>query len=324
MSKFTRRLKKNKKNRTMKRGGGNPKIKEEKEERQQKEERQGIIDIIGSKIGNITSSAANSIGDAGLKIIGLKRVNKDEEQDKSIEKVNDNIEKISDAASGIVSDVGNVVDKTGAAILENVNEVLGSDSVKETTQQAAENTANIVKEGAETFNNALNDPEVKAELEEAIENAGEVGLVVVEAAEKPIEKVVDVATNSFTKASSATIAGIIKVGTDIISAVPGIGAVIDLGKILNDGSKAASSVVEAGSEATEVAADAFIETKENVEKGLKLLEEKKKMSQEISTRTDKSINDFENPVTGQSGGGNKTRRRLSKRKRKSKRVSFVI
>lgn len=324
MSKFTRRLKKNKKNRTMKRGGENPKIKEEKEERQQKEERQGIIDIIGSKIGNITSSAANSIGDAGLKIIGLKRVNKDEEQDKSIEKVNDNIEKISDAASGIVSDVGNVVDKTGAAILENVNEVLGSDSVKETTQQAAENTANIVKEGAETFNNALNDPEVKAELEEAIENAGEVGLVVVEAAEKPIEKVVDVATNSFTKASGATIAGIIKVGTDIISAVPGIGAVIDLGKILNDGSKAASSVVEAGSEATEVAADAFIETKENVEKGLKLLEEKKKMSQEISTRTDKSINDFENPATGQSGGGNKTRRRLSKRKRKSKRVSFVI
>lgn len=322
MSEFTRRLKKNKRNRTIKRGGDKSKFKEDKLETPEKEKRQGIIDIIENKIGDITSSVANTVGDAGLKIIGLERVDKAEESEK-VKKVDENIEKITDTASNIVSDVGNVVDKTGAAIIENVNEVLGSDIVKETTEQAAEKTANIVRESAETFNEALNDPEVKAEIKEAIENAGEIGEVVVEAAQKPIEKVVDVATNSISKASGAALAGFIKVGTDVMAAVPGFGAVIEVGKILNDGSKAASAVVEAGTEAVEVASDAFIETKENVDKGLKILEEKKKIGDQIATRTSKSIKDFENPITTQSGG-KKTKRRIINRRRKTKRVRFAI
>lgn len=340
MSKITRHLKKNKRNRTIKRikrGGQVSKSTENKVEAPEKE-RQGIIDIIGDKIGDVVSSAATNVGDAGLKIIGLERVDKVEEEEKkeeqeeeekkeeekSSEKVDNNIQKISDATSGIISDVGNVVDKTGSAIIENVNEVLGSDAVKETTEQAAEKTADIIKDGAETFNEALNDPEVKAELKEAIENAGEVGEVVVEAAKKPIEKAVDVTADSVSKASGAALAGFIKVGTDAMAAVPGVGAVIEVGKMLNDGSKAASAVVEAGSEAVEVASDAFIETKENVDKGLKILEEKKKIGEQISSRTSKSIKDFENPVTSQAGGGRKTTRRLLNRKHKSKKVRFSI
>jgi len=109
-----------------------------------------------------------------------------------------------------------------------------------------------------------------------------------------------------------------------MAAVPGVGAVIEVGKMLNDGTKAASAVVEAGSEAVEAASDAFIETKENVEQGLKELEEKKKLAEQISNRTTKSIDNFENPISTQMVGGRKTRRRLFKRKAKSKRVRFAI
>jgi hypothetical protein len=321
MSKITRRLKnkKNKKNRTIKKGGSTI----------EGTTREGIFDIIGNKISNIASSTGKTIGDTGLKIIGLERI------DKSVEEENSN-KKIDDAAYGIVSDVGNVVDKTGtaiienvgnvvdktgAAIIENVNEVLGSDIVKQTTEQAAEQTADIVKDSAEKFNEALNDPEVKAELEEAIENAGEVGEIVLKAAKKPLDEAIDIAAESTQKASSAAVSGAIKVTTDALSAIPFWGAIIDLGKMVNDGSSAASAVVEAGSEAVEGASDAFIETKENVEKGLKELEEKKRMSEQISNRTINSINDYENPVMYQKAG---TRRRLLKRKAKSKRVRFLI
>jgi len=313
MSKLTRRFKKNKKNnKTIKKGGT-------------VKEREGVFDMLGDKIKEIVSSASTKVADASLRIAGLERIDKSVKEEIDAEKIDENIEKIDDAASSTLSDVQNIADKTGSAIIQGVNEVLGSDAAKETTKQAAEDTAEIVKESAEVFNKALDDPEVKAEVEKAIENAGEVGEVVVKAAEKPLEKALDVAANSVQKATSATVSGAIKVGTDALGAVPFWGAFIDFGKMLNDGTRAASAAVEAGSEAVEVASDAFIETKENIAEGLKELEKKKKMAEEISNRTTKSINNFEKPITTETtGGGYKTRRKFLKRKGKSKRIKFTI
>jgi len=338
MAKSTRRFKKIKKNTTNKRGR---KSGESKMNTEQKSERQGIFDMIGSKIGSVASSAATKVGDLGLKFVGLERINKDE-ADKSQEKVDDKvdenlqkvnegigkaneaIEKIGEATADVVSGVANVADKTGSAIIENVNEVLGSDAVKETIAEAAENTAEIVQENLEVFNDALDKPEVKAEIKESIEKAGEIGSIVIESAKEPIDKAVDVTANAVQKATSGALSGAVKVGTDVLAAVPFFGAIVDAGKMINDGSKAVSSVVEASSEAVEAASDAFVETKENVEKGLKVLEEKKKMADQISSRTNKSIKDFEFPTDTVQSGGRKTRRRLFKRKAKSKRVRFAI
>jgi len=312
MSKLTRRFKKNKKNKTIKKGGAD-------------EKREGVFDMLGDKISGVASSAATKVADATLKMAGLERIKKSADEQQAAEKVNEDIEKMSNAASSTITDAQNMVDETGANVLEGVNEVLGSDTVKQTTKQAAEDTAEIVKDSAEAFNKALDDPVVKAEVKEAIENAGEVGEVVVKAAEKPFNEIVDVVAESIPKATGAALSGMIKVGTDAMAAIPGVGGIIELGKMINDSSKAASAVVEAGSEAVEVASDAFIETKENVEKGLKDLEEKKKMVEQISNRTTKSINEFENPITTQATkGGRRTRRNIFKRKGKSKRVKFAI
>lgn len=220
--------------------------------------------------------------------------------------------------------MGNLVDKTGATIINNVNEVLESDSAKETTLQAAQNTAQFIKERAQQFNESFNKPEVKAEIKESIKNLGEIASIVIEEGREPLNKAVDVAAEATQKASSAAVSGAVRVGTSALSAVPYLGAVISLGKMINDGSKAASSMVEAGSEAAEAASDAFIQTKENVENKLKDLEEKKEMANKISSRTTNSIKDFENPITSQVAGYRKSRRRLIKPRVKSKRVRFAI
>jgi methyl-accepting chemotaxis protein len=321
MAKKTRRYKKYIKNKTIKRGGTTID--------KPVQESEGVLDMVGDKLSDVASSTATTLGDTGLKIMGLERINKTNEEEENIKKVDEKIGKLSDAASGVASDVGNVLDKTGATVLNSANNILGSDEVKESTQVAAEKTADIVKELSKKFNDTLNKPEVKAQVKEALDNAGEVGEMVVEAAEKPFNKVVDVAAEQTPKIMGSLSAGIMKVATDMLGAVPFVGGIIDLGKAVNDGSKAISASVEAGSEVVEASADAITETTKNIEEGIKELSDKKQESQEISNRTTNSINEFENPTTKVVpnqivGGSRKTRRRLTKRKLKSKRVRFAV
>ena len=282
-------------------------------------ERKGIVDIATEKFGNAASVIIGKAQDVGLNALGLERINK------TSQNVDSNIDKISDAASGVVSNVGNTVNKTSTAVIDKFNNILGSQAVSENVQQAATQTAGITGKLAEKFNAAMDKPEVKQEVQKAIENAAEIGDIIVKASEKPLKEAVRVGVEAGSDAFGAASAGAIKVGTDMLAAIPFFGAIIDLGKIINDGSKAASAVVEAGSEAVSTASDAFIETSENVKQGLKELEEKKKMAQQISNRTTQSINQFENPLqtTTQTAGSRKTKRRLFKHKAKSKRVRFA-
>lgn len=324
MTKYTRRSKKYKKNKTIKRGGSTNEPLNEISSEQPIEEREGIFDMVGDKLSGVASSAATTLGDAGLKIMGLQRINKTGEE--GTKKVDENIEKIGDAASGVVSNVGNVLDKTGATILNSANNILGSEEAKETTQLAAEKTADIIKNTAEQFNNIINKPEVKAELKEALDNAADVGEMVVEAAEKPFNKMVDVASEATPKIIGSLSSGLVKVGTDMLGAVPFVGGIIDIGKAVNDSSKAVSASIEAGSEVVEASSDAIIETTKNLEEKMKELSEKKQESRNIENRTTQSINQFENPLYKKMVGGNRktTRKRLIKRKLKSKRVRFAV
>lgn len=327
MPRFTRHHKKIKKNKTFKRGGAADLSQTQKLKSSQNsvlDDKKGIFDIFGEKLSGLASSTIKTAADSGLKIIGLERIDKSNDSDK----IDQNVEKLGDAASGIISDIKNVADKASAALIGNINEVLASPAVNQSVTEAAEETAEITGKLAENFNEALDNPIVKQELEEAIENAGEIGSVVVEAAKEPFNKAVDIAAEAVPKATGAAVSGAVKVGTDAMAAIPGVGGIIEIGKIINDSSKAASSIVEAGTEAVEAASDVFIDTKQNIEKGLKELEEKKKMAEQISSRTTNSINQFENPLsniktTGLTGG-RKTKRRLLKRKLKSKRVRFAI
>jgi hypothetical protein len=85
---------------------------------------------------------------------------------------------------------------------------------------------------------------------------------------EPLTELVGILSQAGLKATSAITVGIIKVVTDAMAAVPGVGAVIEVGKIANDVSRAVGDAVEAGSDATTAASKAVFDITENVKQGL--------------------------------------------------------
>lgn len=347
MNKQTKRIRRNRKNKTRKHYGGSPEVNDEKSK--------GIFDIIGDKISGYSGKAFDYVKDKGLRLAGLQPIKQNEvtqditsTQNTTTQEVDQKIGEISDAASGMVSDakeigsdIVNVADKGSAAIIANINDVLENPEVGASLNEAAEETAEIGEKLLENFNEALSTPELKQETKLALDNAAEYADIAVEAMDKPLNKAVDELNEAGTKAASGAVSGLIKVGTDALAAVPGAGAIIEVGKILNDGSRAVGDVASAASEATSTVSKVVEETSKNINEGLEKLEEKKEsMSNSMDTfkqlnkdglkvydRVDKSINQFENPVSSVpvvQQGGKKTRRKLFKRKGKSKRVRFAI
>jgi hypothetical protein len=228
----------------------------------------------------------------------------------------------------LISIAINIADNIGGILINNINNVLLSNANRQTTLQAAEQTVEIVKEILETFNKALDDPLVKAQIQEGIKNAGELGGVIIQASKEPFKEAIVVAAESAQQAITAALTGAIKVGTDTMASVPYLGAIISLGKAINNASTATASMLAAGSDVAIAARYLISETKNNVNKILNKLEKNKLQKQQqlggqITKRTNNSIYEFENPGKT-TGEGIKTRRKPFNRYTKSKRVRFVI
>ena len=350
MNKQTKRIRRNRKNKTHKYYGGAVEVDDKSK---------GIFDIIGSKLSGYSGKAFNYVKDKGLRLVGLEPIKQPVEQNAATQEVDQQISEIGDAASGLISnateiigDVKDVVDKGSAAVLENINDVLESPKVGETLTEAATETAEIGEKLLETFNEKLSTPELKEETKIALDNVADYADIAVEALDEPINKAVDELNEAGTKAASGAISGLVKVGTDALAAVPGAGAVIEVGKIVNDASRAIGDVASAASEATSTVSKVVEETSKNINEGIEKLEEKKesmtnsmnnltpdinlkpevsfnqlnKEGLNVSNRVDKSINQFENPISSAPvlSGGKKTRKKFLKSKGKSKRVRFAI
>jgi len=381
MNKQTKRIRRNRKNKTRKYYGGavpeetvkNSDYVNQSNQSVESNESKGIFDIIGERGLKLSGKAFTYVKDKGLRLFGLQPIQQPEvEQNAATQEVDQKINEIGNAASEIIGDVKDVVDKGSAAVLGNINEVLQSPQVGETLTEAASETAEIGEKLLETFNEKLSTPEIKEEAKIALDNAADYADIAVEALDEPINKAVDQLNEAGTKAASGIAAGIVKVGTDALAAVPGAGAVIEVGKIVNDASRAFGDVASAASEATSTVSKVVEETSKNINEGIEKLEEKKesmtdsltppdinlktpdmnlkppdmnlktpdmnlkpdmtlkqlnKEGGSIYNRVDKSINQFENPISSApvlTGGGKKTRRKFLKRKGKSKRVRFSI
>jgi len=114
-----------------------------------------------------------------------------------------------------------------------------------------------------------------------------------------------------------------------IGVIPPLNIATNVIGMANDVTSAARSVTNAVKETAESAANTVRETSNN----LKNLRTNIKMSNGILNRTEKSINQFVDPINSQNpvnssanqfGGGHKTRRRLFKHKVKTRRVRFAI
>jgi hypothetical protein len=340
MTKQTKQhIKKNKKTKTKKyRGGSNS---------------QGIFDIIGDRLKTYSGNVSGYIADKGLRLVGLQPIKQSNEPDNkevSTNAVDNKIGQISDAASNTVSglasnaksigsDIVNVFDKSSAAIVGQVNDVLESPKVGQSLNGALQETAEIGTKLLQNFNNNIsNNPVFKEEVKEALDNVADYANIVVEAMDEPINNAIDELNDAAVEAASGAASGVVKVGTDALAAVPGAGAIIEVGKMANDASAAVGDVVEAASKTTSTLANVIEETSENLQEGLDKLNEKKESMEEginkinqlkqvqkggqiIYNRVNKSLEEFEKPLQS---GGSKTRRKLFKRKLKSKKVRFNI
>ena len=325
-------LKRTKKNKKYYAGGIDSKT-ENTISTQEEKPREGIVDMLKDKVTGIVKSVGEYATDKGLRLFGLQPIKKHESTEAGVD---DSINKLGDAASNVVSDVesvgasiANVANKGSAAVLENINEVLGSPKVNETITQAAQHTKDIIENQLENINKIASEPKFKEEAKKVLDNVAEYTDIAVDAMDKPIDKAIDKLNQAGELAASGALYVSIKVATDAMDAVPGAGAIVEAGKMINDVSKAASSVVEAGSEAASTLSDLYVDTSENIEKGMKELEEKKKLAENISNRTTESIKEFENPTKNLPSipklkGGFKTKKNLSKLNGKSKRVRFSL
>ena len=336
MRKTKKHIKKNRFNKTFK-GGEYGKIINSSElqnpQNNYDKDNEGVVSLLSNAVKSGVGKVAGVVKEAALNAAGLEEKNPSDENDNQEDNPSGVFGKVTELVnkpSGVFGKVTELVSRTGATVIEKVNDALESNLVKETVKEAAEKTAGIVKDNLEVFNEELNDPQVKEQVVEAIENASIIGDALVESSKEPLNKFAENVAEEIPKIGQAVVPGVVKVGTDLAASVPGIGAVIDFGKALNDGAEAFSKSVEATSNIIDSGADLINETKENFEEVKRELEKNKQLAEKISNRTNHSINEFTNPLdklnsrTVQSAGRRKTKRRIIKNKIKSKRVRFAF
>ena len=243
---------------------------------------EGIFDIIGDKLSGYTSSIFNYGKEKGLRAFGLQEINPTETTAET-NKINETVTNATEGVSKIGSDVVNVVDKSSAAIINGVNEVLGSEIANESFKEAAKDLGETSAKLLHNLNQAISTPEFKEETKVALDNAAEIATIAVKAAEEPVNEAMNVINESSEKALSGVSSGAIKVATDAMAAVPGAGAIIEIGKMANDASAAVGDVVEATTSATGAISKAITETSNNINEGLEKLEEAKHKAENLTS-----------------------------------------
>jgi hypothetical protein len=115
------------------------------------------------------------------------------------------------------------------------------------------------------FDQKYGTPEMKEKVRRAFNNAGEYADLFVEAMDAPINKGIDTIAQANSKAMGSLASGAIKVGTDMLGAVPFLGAVVDAGKAVNDIGHTAYGVLHSGNQAISAASSIVNDTAKNLE-----------------------------------------------------------
>lgn len=277
---------------------------------------ESIYDVLGNKLSNYSSNIKGYLADKGLKLLGLQQIKNDGKNlnnNDSLQNIDNSLTSLVSNAKKIRKDVANVFDKGSAAVVENINDVLKNPKIGQSVSEAAKETAEIGTNLLHNFNENLSSPELKEETKKALENAADYTEIVIDAMDEPIDKAIDELNKAGTKALSGVSSGAIKVGTDALAAVPGVGAVIELGKIANDASTAAENVVEATSEATSTIKNFVEETSKNIDENMDKFKEIKRDGLKVNNRINESLNKFQTPLSNKANlhsiGGRKTRKK---------------
>jgi hypothetical protein len=179
----------------------------------------------------------------------------------------------------------NILNKGLALVLNQVNTVLAAPGVQTTVDAEAARATELVTDIFSRVAEKLKDPKLQEQARLAGDELAIYAKILVEAMREPLIELVGILSQAGLKATSAITVGIIKVVTDAMAAVPGVGAVMEVGKIANDVSRAVGDAAEAGSNATTAASKAVFDITENVKQGLQNAEQPP-ASQFVNPETD--------------------------------------
>jgi hypothetical protein len=162
-----------------------------------------------------------------------------------------------------------ILNKGLALVLNQVNTVLAGSGVQTSVDAETARATELVTDIFSRVAEKLQDPKLQEQARLAGDELAIYAKILVDAMREPLTELVGILSQAGLKATSAITVGIIKVVTDAMAAVPGVGAVIEVGKIANDVSRAVGDAAEAGSNAATATSKAIFDITENVKQGLK-------------------------------------------------------
>jgi len=201
--------------------------------------------------------------------------------------------------SSVVSGVGKKINQVGVVLVDSLNESVENSGITETVPQAIGKTFDIAKDVLEKTSEKLEDPQFQEDLKNIADKAS----IVLDAADKPLNKLVDKAGEIGEKLGEKIASSTVKIGLDTAGMIPGIGEVIEAVRVVDDVAKAGFAIVDAGTQSIKMTADTVSET-------LHAIQEKIDQAENVLNRTTGSVTDFVDtdnivkiPQALQRGGG---------------------
>ena len=191
---------------------------------------------------------------------------------------------ISNIVSG-VSGVGKKINQVGSVLVDSLNESVENSGITETVPEAIGKTVDIAKDVLEKASEKLEDPQFQEDLKIAAANIADKASIVLDAADKPINKLVDKSVIIGEKLGEKMASSAVKIGLDAAGIIPGVGEVIEAARVVDDIAKAGLAVADAGAQGIEMSADTVSET-------LNAIQEKIDQAENVLDRTTGSVTDF--------------------------------
>ena len=182
---------------------------------------------------------------------------------------------------------GPVIKEHNSETINNINANLASldsklGTVKSTVDDLNEKSASLKKSVSNGlgsvsggmfnfFSNGLKNI-VERIGENTLEQGGEAATLIMRAAKKPLEEAAGTFNKLGEDAAKNAAVGAVNVVTDVAAAVPGLGAMVEAGKIATDLATTASKSVKILEKAVDTAGDVMDKTQQNLEKNLNALQ----------------------------------------------------
>lgn len=191
---------------------------------------------------------------------------------------------ISNIVSG-VSGVGKKINQVGSVLVDSLNESVENSGITETVPEAIGKTVDIAKDVLEKTSEKLEDPQFQEDLKIAAANIADKASIVLDAADKPINKLVDKSVVIGEKLGEKMASSAVKIGLNAAGIIPGVGEVLNAVRVVDDVAKAGLAVADAGAQGIEMSADTVSET-------LDAIQEKIDQAENVLDRTNGSVTDF--------------------------------